>query len=97
MTPNAPGRMLSIADLAAESGLKKVAIYRLIDKGELACVRTCVGTGKRKTSGRIYILRADWDAWVARHRTPAKTETTAATTTKPKPTLDLPGADLFIS
>lgn len=97
MGANGPGQMLSITDLAAESGLKKVALYRLIEKSELACVRTCVGTGKRRTSGRIYVLRSDWDAWVTRHRTPAKTETVAPTATKKKPTLDLPGAELFLS
>jgi hypothetical protein len=97
MTSPTVDRMLSLAELATESGLKKVALYRLIEKGELACVRTCVGTGKRKTSGRIYVQRSDWDDWVARHRTPAKRELSVPATPRPKrPALDLPGADLFL-
>jgi len=85
-------RLLTIAELVEETGIPRETLYRLVASGDLAHVRSVSGPGQKyRTRGRIRILRADWDDWIARHRTPA-----TPAETKRTPTLALPGADLFL-
>lgn len=100
MTTRGPGQLLTIAELVVETGIPRETLYRLVASGELAHVRTVGGPGKQyRTRGRIRIQRSDWDDWIARHRTPAKTDRDAPTAASAprKPTLDLPGADMFLT
>jgi excisionase family DNA binding protein len=90
-----PGeRLLTPRQLAAERGVDRTTLYRLIAEGDLACVR--IGTGTR---ARIRVLESDWEEWVMRHRVPAIAPSAPAPP-KPEPTLSvlgLPGATRYLS
>jgi len=88
-------KLLTIAELAAESGLSADSLYRLVAAGDLAAIRLSSGPPQKyRTHGRIRIQRADWDDWVRRHRTPARDERPRVKA--PGRILDLPGADRFL-
>jgi len=89
-------KLLTIAELAAETGLTIDALYRLVACGDLAAIRITTGPAKKyRTHGRIRIQRSDWEDWVRRHRTPARVERPAIAQAR-HAHLDLPGADLFL-
>jgi len=70
--------LLTLKQLAAESGYSVSTLYRLCaPSGDLPCVRSSLGTAKRRTSGAIRVARSDWDAWLAKRRS-APIETPAA-------------------
>src|SRR5439155_23308682 len=67
--------LFTVKELAVRSGIDAGTLYRLIADREIAAVRLTLGAGpKRKTRGAIRVARLDWEAFLARHRTPAKDE-----------------------
>ncbi len=73
MTRLAPGDLLSVAEARRILPLPKSTFYELIRTGALPHVRVPTASGGR---GRVFVFRADLEAFVARSRqaaTPAPT------------------------
>jgi len=78
------GRRFTVAEAAAYLGLPVKTVYRLVEEGRIACLRTDgrvlerqQGDGKttRYTkSGRLVFFERDLDAWIEAHRVPARNE-----------------------
>lgn len=79
---SAAARYLGFVDDAGKPEVKKV--YRLIESGAIAHIRCADAVHTRVTAGgqrqqyrkpgRVYLLEADCDAWIAAHRAPATTD-----------------------
>ena len=89
--------LLTLQQLAAESGFSKTTLYRICaPQGDLPVVRIAVGPGaKRQTRGPIRVRRSDWLAWLERHTTAGPAETPAAAVAR-RSVLDLPGASRYV-
>ena len=83
-TTPATRRLLSVSDAAEYLGLSKDTVYRLVERGDLAVVRTqthfLMRTGRDQTvrpfrkTGRLLFLPRDLDAWIEANRVPARHE-----------------------
>jgi hypothetical protein len=89
--------LLTLQQLSDETGIPVATLYtKCAPSGDLPVVRMTEGPStKRRTRGRIYIRREDWDAYVLRHRT-ARDEQ-AIERVRPRADIrDLPGASRYI-
>lgn len=86
--------LLTLQELADESGMPVKTLYATCaPNGDLPCIRrTTSSSGKRRTRGRIWVRRVDWETWLEQHRrAPANERRPAAALT------NLPGADRYVS
>jgi hypothetical protein len=70
-------QLLTLQELSAETGIPVATLYTMCaPTGDLPVVRPHgKATTKRKTTGRIYVKRADWDAFVESRRSAPASET----------------------
>lgn len=87
--------LLTLQELADESGIPVKTLYAMCaPKGDLPCVRrTSAPSGGRRTHGRIWIRRVDWETWLEQHRSAPANERRAAAPSL----MNLPGADRYVS